>query len=82
MPPETRALKKHANSRPNPQVECVSRFPGLASSYSGAFPRIAAAFSPLVSFTVIGIARKFNPRSLGVNTGVYYANTHAMCNEV
>ena len=53
-------------SCPNPQVVCVNRFPGLASSCSSAFPHIAVALSPLVSFTVIGIARKSHPNSLGI----------------
>jgi len=45
----------------------------------GAFPLLAVAFCPFISFTVIGIARKFHPYSLGVITHQHFsANTHAI----
>lgn len=44
------------------------RFPGLASSYWGAFPPVYGSdICPFVGFTVTGIARNFHPRSLGAS---------------
>lgn len=66
-------------ARPTPKCKMCKQVSRLGFILQSTFPHIAVAYCPFVSFTVIGIARKFHPNSLGVLPHQHFrANTHAI----
>ena len=64
---------------PAPKWKMCNQVSRLGFILQSAFPPVAVALCPFVSFTVIGIARKSHPNSLGALTHRHFrAITHAI----